>query len=424
MLTSTLSYFKQRDDLKQLFTNFFALYLNNAVNYIVPLIIVPYILRTVGVNYYGYFVFAFAFASYFKIIVDFGFDITVTKQIIEHQHNREMLSELFSLLLFSRVILFTVSAVVFSVLLYFIPLARQIGWEFFAVTFLYVFSAVISVTTFFYAFQEIKFTTLTNGIGKICYLICLLVFVKSKGDLIYVALFSSLSWIIPSVILFIMGIKRYKLKIKRPHFIKHKFILYEAKNAFLSDMAVSLYSVTNVFVLGLTTTPFIVGVYGSIEKVFNALTMLLSSSNYALYPRIIKAYAAGKQFFIKKIQQVELAYLLLAIIMGISMFFLSHTICKYLFGQEVKYANVYMLIFSMAIIFSPFGSFYTRCLLILKKSGLLIRITSIGFLINFASLIIIVIVFKSYSAIPLCVLITQIYISLVKRNRVYAASRH
>ncbi|WP_423149737.1 oligosaccharide flippase family protein, partial [Rubrolithibacter danxiaensis] len=397
-------------------SNIFSLYLNNAVNYVLPLIIVPYLIKVLGIEYYGYYVFAFAMANYFRIFINFGFEITTSKYIIKFRNDAERRSQIFSFVLFWRVIFFIISFIIFLVALNFIPLAHKIGSLFFILNFFYVISSVINLNAYYYSFQEIKFSTVANAIGKSLYLICLLIFVKSKDDYLYVALFSSMSWIIPSLILFINGKKRYQLSLIKPKLGQDKVILSEAKNAFISDVSVSLYSTTNVFVMGLAVPASIVGVYGSLERVYAALTTLISSSNYLIYPRLIKYYEIGKDFFFSKLKSIEIGYFLFSLLV-FSLFFVSKPIILgYIFnGKTEEYANIYLSIFLVAAIISPFGSLYTRCLLIQDRSLTLLKVTTIGFLVNFIVLISIIFLFKSFAIIPVCVLATQLYIFTVKR---------
>src|SRR5690606_35174532 len=323
MISSILAKLKKKKDISKIVTNLFPLSLTNAVNYILPLIIVPYLIKVLGLEYYGYYVFAFAMANYFRILINFGFEITITKYIVKYKHDNDRVNQIFSLVLCWRIGFFLLSTILFLIALNFVPIAEKIGWPFFIFNFLYFLSSVLTLRSYYYSFQEFKFSKIANAIVKGLYFICLILFVKSKDDYLLVAIFSSMSWIIPSVILFINGYKRYNLAFKKPLFSRDKWIVHEAKNAFLSEISVSLYSTTNVFILGIAVPGSVVGVYGSLERVYSALTTLINSSNYIIYPRIIKYYEIGKEFFYKRIKYLENGLFLFSFFLSAILFVLK-----------------------------------------------------------------------------------------------------
>ncbi len=94
-------------------TNLVFQYLNNGISYLIPFILIPYLILTLGLEEYGKFAFAFAFASYFKIIVDFGFDISVTKHILNYCKIKNVNSSIFSMMFVAKLTLVLFSALFF-----------------------------------------------------------------------------------------------------------------------------------------------------------------------------------------------------------------------------------------------------------------------------------------------------------------------
>ena len=67
---------------KKILHNTIMLYLMVIAKIIVPLISLPYLTRVLSVEWYGSVSFVKAIAAYLQILIDFGFLLSVTKEII------------------------------------------------------------------------------------------------------------------------------------------------------------------------------------------------------------------------------------------------------------------------------------------------------------------------------------------------------
>tara|TARA_B110000503_G_C7160378_1_gene419398 strand:- start:2295 stop:3557 length:1263 start_codon:yes stop_codon:yes gene_type:complete len=396
-------------------------YFNNGVSYITPLILIPYLILTLGLEGYGKFAFAFAFASYFKIIVDFGFDISVTKHIINYRKMKNVNSSIFSMMFAVKLTLFLLSFLVFFTVISIFTINDTT--ELLIICFLFALSSVFNVDFFFYAFNDVKTITIVNSIIKVVYLILVFSFIKIKEDLLLFAIINISSLISVSLILFVIAINKYTIKF---HFYnlrtnRNIFIMKESFNSFISSLAVSLYATTNTFVLGLFGSPYIVGLFSVITKIYRAITSIISSSNYVIYPKLITMFKV-KENFLRNFRKIEFVYFIAVLLTVTLTFVFRFSILEYLNLEGSEFAINYLKLFIIALFFSPFGAFYTRMFLVLSISKKLVYITMIGFVIN--SLILMILVsFEFYSIFPLCVIITQGYIAITKRRIVYKEIR-
>ena len=63
--------------------------------YIVPLLTLPWLTRTLSPGGYGHLSFALAFTTYFVTFSNYGFYLTATPQIAIHRHDRMQRSKIF-----------------------------------------------------------------------------------------------------------------------------------------------------------------------------------------------------------------------------------------------------------------------------------------------------------------------------------------
>ena len=106
------------EDKKRLLSNFFSLSVLQAFTYILPLLTLPYLVRNLGIDKFGLVMFSQAFIMFFSILVDYGFNLSATREISIHRDNKEKITEIFSTVIMIKVILIIVSFLILSILVF------------------------------------------------------------------------------------------------------------------------------------------------------------------------------------------------------------------------------------------------------------------------------------------------------------------
>ena len=102
-----------------------ALSIVQASNYLVPVIILPYLFRVLGDSRYGLIEFARAVSIYFLTLTDYGFSLSATREVAVHREDPEKVSEIFSAVMLLRFLLVVLSLVALGVLVLGIPRLRE-----------------------------------------------------------------------------------------------------------------------------------------------------------------------------------------------------------------------------------------------------------------------------------------------------------
>lgn len=100
-----LSKLTNTENKKRLLANFASLIVLRGFQFLIPLITLPYLVRTIGLEKFGLINFALALGLYFGAVVQYGFGVTATREIARNRDDPEKLSQIYSATLFYRLYL-------------------------------------------------------------------------------------------------------------------------------------------------------------------------------------------------------------------------------------------------------------------------------------------------------------------------------
>ncbi|PLT35761.1 flippase [Bacillus sp. V5-8f] len=288
---------------KKLKENFLSLLIVQGLNYVLPLLTLPYLFRVLGPAHYGSTTFAVAFIQFFVILTDYGFNLSATKEISIHAQQKKKVQSIFSSVLFIKTVLMIISFIAVFIIVSLTPRFQEDFWLYMT-TFSLVIGNVLFPIWFFQGMEKMKFITILNIISKTVYTICIFVFVNQAEDYLLVNLFQGISIIIVGIISIFIIRFSFSIPIQLPKINEIKYQLREGWHVFLSTVAISLYTISNTFFLGLLTNPVIVGYYSSVEKLINAANGLIGVFGQTVYPHISKLASTSKKEALEFTQKV------------------------------------------------------------------------------------------------------------------------
>ena len=336
--------FLNSPDKKRLFSNFVSLSVLQGANYILPLITFPYLVRVLGVEKFGLLAFATATIAYFQILTDYGFNLSATRDISIHRENKEKVEEIFSSVMIIKFGLLILSFILLIILVFSFDKFRK-DWEVFVLSFGMVVGQVLFPLWFFQGMEKMKYITILNILSKLLFTVAIFVFVKSQADYWKVPLLSSLGFILAGVLALWIVFREFGIRFRSPKIDAIKYQLIEGWHIFISTVAISLYTVSNTFILGIFTNNKIVGYYAAAERIVMAVRGLLAPVSQSIYPYVSKVVHESKDRGVKFIRKLTFA------IGGIS-FFLS--LCLFTFASfivRVFLGNQYAFIIALSNIF-------------------------------------------------------------------------
>ena len=276
------------EELKTILNNFFSLTLLKALTYLLPLITFPYLIRVLGVDKFGLIMFAQATMYYFEILVDFGFNLSATREVALNAKNKSKLNEIISSVFSIKLVLLIISGLL---LLLILSVFDRFSDE--SLIYYYSFLKVIAFAFFpvwfFQGIEKMKYVTIINIISKVIFTILIFVFIQSEKDYLLVPLVDAFGFMIGSLVALYYVFKRFNHSFVFNKFtiIKQSFI--DSSMFFLSRVSVSLYTSSNILMLGLVASNVMVGYYAIAEKLYMVLRNLYQPIVQVIYPYISKS---------------------------------------------------------------------------------------------------------------------------------------
>ncbi|PLR83137.1 flippase [Bacillus canaveralius] len=279
---------------KRLITNFLSLASVQGLNFILPLITLPYLLLVLGPAKFGLISFAQALIQYFMIFTDYGFNLVATKEIALNRENNKKVSVIFSSVMVVKIVLLLLCLLVLFILVQFVPKFQSDGIIYYY-TFGMVIGNVLFPVWFFQGMEHMKVISILNILSKTIFTISIFVFVKDSSQFLYVPIFNSLGYMMIGLIGFYMVLFRYKIRFAWPSKAEILFQLKEGRDIFISTIMTSLYTTSNTFILGFFASNTVVGYFSSAERVIRALTSVVAPLVQTVYPFLSKALHESQQ---------------------------------------------------------------------------------------------------------------------------------
>ncbi len=254
--------------------------LYNSAILVIPLIVSPYLTRTLGSNSLGVYTYTYSIAYYFVIVSMLGINKHGQRIIAQRRHDHTSLRKTFWSLICVHLIASMLSLVAYFV--YVICICKS-DVNIAVLQGIYVFSAAVDITWLFEGLEKFQIIAIRNMIIRVLETACIFLFVRTPADtgvytlIMSISVFMGYLVMLPGVISAIPPI-RITIKDMREH-IKPLFTLFAA------TVAISLYTVFDKTLLGIMSTKDDVAFYEYSDKIIKIPEQFIIVIGTVLFPR-------------------------------------------------------------------------------------------------------------------------------------------
>jgi len=303
-------------------------------------------------------------------VTDYGFNICATKEIALCRDEPAAIGKIFSSVMIIKLALAFLSLLILASIVYCVPRFRNDAT-------VYMLSAVaiagnaLFPVWFFQGMEKMKHITSLNIFGGIVSALLIFSLVQLPQDYLLVPLINSSVVLLTGLLGQYIVFQSFRVSFTMQKYEDIACQLKAGWDVFISLAAITAYTNTRVFLLGLLTNNTVTGFYSIADKIANACqTFPLDSFTRALFPRLSHIYHRNKikaQEIMQRIQHITTIISLLCLPL---IFLAADFIVRIACGGMYRETIIALRLLLIAVFFVAANAFRVQFLLVCGKTRL------------------------------------------------------
>lgn len=285
---------EDKADLRLLRFNIMGLGSLQIINYIIPLLYLPHIIRAIGTQEYGQIVLALAVIGYFSMLADFGFGYSAVHAVASNQNDKKKLGEAGTAIIAAKILLATISWLSAFAIFNYADISPDLRRAL-NIASPIILANALNITWYFQGAQKLKEIISLQIAIRASGLFLVFTFIKDPASavlLLGIEIYMATATTAASWILFSLA---RPFKLTKPTAIKLRETIIDSAPLFASSLFTSLYTNALTIILGLTSTRTEVAYFAIADRIVSAIKRLLNPLLQALFPHIVKLTSKDHQ---------------------------------------------------------------------------------------------------------------------------------
>ena len=351
--------------------------------FLLPLMVMPYLSRTLGPDAYGQVFMSISFGVMLSLGVEFGFYLSATREIVKHLDDESRVAAILANVLSAKLILTVVaSTVAIAASIYVARFQQKPAFAYAGLA--YAIAYGMSPMWYYRAIEKMRLQSALEIGGQFAAVLLVFAFVRMPRDALLVPIFQAAGAAVA-----VCGghaVLYRSVPFLRPTLMGGIKAIQSGWTVFLFCSFCTLYSSASVFLVGVLLPPSHVAFFGMGEKLFSAITSsLFQPFEKTIFPRMnyLLAHAPEKA--------VNLGKTSLALLLGASLTIACGALVaapfafKLLFGMNFERAAYILQIFSLSLPFIAISQILgMQCMLPFRMDKALNLIIAAGGICNIA----------------------------------------
>lgn len=271
----------------------------NIAKLIFPFITLPYLTRVLSTDAYGMVAYVKAVMSYMQIIVDFGFILSGTKNIVLVRDNKQKIGYVVGNTLVAKIFLTVIAGMLLGILTLFLPLLRK-NIIYTLLSYIVVFLSIFLMDFLFRGLEIMHIITIRFVIMKSISTLLTFFIVKSDKELLMIPALDILGSMI-AILLVSIEINKMQIPIKCNGIRNAIVYMQESAVYFISNVASTSFNVLNTIIIGTVLSSTDVAYWSVCIQIVCAVQALYTPISDGIYPEMVKSKSIN---LVKKIMMI------------------------------------------------------------------------------------------------------------------------
>lgn len=300
-----------------------SLYIIQAVNFGIPIILIPFLTNKLGINNFGKISYFSAISFFLVFFIDFGFNSSAAKNIAVS--SKEKYNILYTNIQILRFLILIVVSIIFYII--------NFSFNFFEFNFIYVFLYMISMfflpNWVFLGLSLNSYLAKINLFVKIITTIPIFFIINNVNDYYKVIELHIVSSLLVALLVNIYLIKYKKINydFKTINLLLMKNQVKEGFDNFIASFFTLSFTYLTPIILKHTVGDSAVGIYSIVEKLISFMRQIYLPINLTFFPKAC-GYHENKE--IKNLINLNIKVTLVYLMIGLIGWF-----CNFIFGDKV-----------------------------------------------------------------------------------------
>ncbi len=401
----------------RVFSNFIALGILQGANFLLPVLVMPFVIKKIGADGYGVVAVAQVVMLMFSTVCDYGFNLTATRELAMHRNDAAKNARLFFTVLAAKMVICIALFLLLLLLITFVPFFK-VHFQLYLFGFSWVAGQALLVSWFFQGVEKMKYITIYTLLARSLFIVLVFVFIRERADYRFFILFMGVGSMVAGMFSIVKAIRLCELPIVRPEWSDIKHELKEGWPVMMSNISINTFLSINVFILRLFTNDLIAGYYSVAEKIFLATRQLPVMFSQAVYPPLCQLMQKGKMATQSFFRSVYVPFLLLMLLAGLLLFSFAPFIISLFLGADSGNATLLLRLFCLGPLIVCLHIPASQLLMAANQKKSYLRVLTAGTVLNIICNLLLVQVWGPVGT-TVTVLLTELFITVGFNRELY-----